>query len=94
MFTHLVLLKKSPWFIYAANEADALSYCANFKDDIVGVAISNGGFEVKQPSIQIKLSRHQQAQIGCDQPKEEVEAESLDKLVDKKLEEAADQALS
>lgn len=93
MFTHLVLLKRSPWFIYAVDEKDALTYVGRFKDDLVGVAISEGGFEVKQPRVEIKLTKHVVEQIELDPTKaplpiqDDEEAQEAEKMIDEILEE-------
>jgi len=51
MFNHLVMLKKSPWYVYAANEADALETCEKYRSNVIGVVSSDSGIvfqEIKQ----------------------------------------------
>ena len=93
MFTHLVLLNKSPWFVYAADEIDALRYVGQFRDNCVGVAVSSGGFEVKQPISEIKLTQNKQELIDLDPTKSkepEMDPKAAEQAVDAALEKSLD----
>lgn len=54
-FTHLVTLKRKPWFIYAQNEEDALTICKRYETDVVGVVCAAEGLEMKTVSTKISL---------------------------------------
>lgn len=62
MFKNLVILKKSPWFLYADNEKDALQVCNKFKDDVVGV-VSGKDLIVKHPRFAMTLEQTETLQI-------------------------------
>jgi hypothetical protein len=46
MFTHLVLLKTDPYYIYCTTESQAKFEAEKFSDDVVGVAHSPEGIQV------------------------------------------------
>ena len=47
---HLVILKRSPWYIYCDGEADAVEVAARFlQSEVVGIAVSTSSIEVKMP---------------------------------------------
>jgi hypothetical protein len=68
MFTHLVILKKEPFFLYADNEKEALKVCDKFKDDVAGV-VSGKNIIVKHPRLEMTLEQKETLQIEA--PKEE-----------------------
>jgi hypothetical protein len=82
MFTHLILLKRSPWFIYSPSEADALETASKFaQHDLVGVVVSKG-LEVKRPIQKVVLEAIEQKLIN-----DYSEVQNLDD-VSKELDEA------
>ena len=96
MFTHLVLLKKSPWFIYCKDEKDALTYASSLTEHLVGIAISQGGFEVKQPRMELRLTQEVTQQIELDPTKNEnfldpTAKEELDAELEKELDSSLEQ---
>lgn len=55
-FTHLIVLKKSPWFIYAASEEDAISTASHYPpQEVVGVVHAPGGLAMKVAKQTIQL---------------------------------------
>lgn len=86
MFTHLVLLKRSPYYIYAANVEDAMKYYDTFKDDFLGVCVAEGGLEVKTPKIEIRLTPVEIMQIEEKKIPDPVSAEEVEIAVEAKEE--------
>jgi hypothetical protein len=68
MFTHIVILKVHPWFLYADNEKEAMKICAKFQDDIAGV-VSGKSLIVKHPRLEMTLEQSEVHQLEA--PKEE-----------------------
>lgn len=62
MFTHLVILKKSPWFIYCQNEKDALKTCDSFQGEVSGIVVGKD-LIVKQPRYVQTLEQAETLQI-------------------------------
>ena len=56
MFSHLVLLKRSPWFIYSVSEDDACQTASHYKTDLVGIVKTKGQYlEVLAPTTKVVL---------------------------------------
>lgn len=55
MFTHLISLKKAPWFIYAQGEDDALKICKRHKDLVVGVVSAPEGLIMQEVKTEVRL---------------------------------------
>lgn len=62
MFKVLVLLKVSPWFLYADNESDALKLCEQYKDDAAGI-VTGENIIVKKPRMALTLEQEQVLQL-------------------------------
>ena len=91
-FTHLILLKKSPWFIYSSSEADALETINKFPpSEVVGVAIAKGDqLEVMTPETRLLLKPMEIKEIEHIQ--KPVDEEVLAKVIDgEKSDEASEQ---
>lgn len=72
MFTHVVMLKCAPYFLYAENEKDALAICDKFKDDLVGIVIGENLF-VKQPQVKFSFDQAVTHQIAYTDKVEKIE---------------------
>lgn len=83
MFSHLVILKRAPWYVYAMDDQDALEICNKYDDDVRFVVGSSGSvtvYELKKTtelvaprSVEmIEYEDHQQMEL-LEEPKEEVE---------------------
>lgn len=62
MFTHLVMLKKEPWFIYCEDEAGALAISSKFQGEVSGIVVGES-LIVKQPRYVHTLSQEEILQI-------------------------------
>ncbi len=67
MFSHLVLIDKSPYFLYCKDEEDALSTAAKAGSHVVGIATGDeGGIIVRKPRSVMTLEQEEVKQIDCD----------------------------
>lgn len=55
MFTHLITLKRKPWFIYSKSQEDALNICKRYKDDVVGVVLAPQGLIMQEVQVEMTL---------------------------------------
>lgn len=56
-FSHLVIVKRSPYYIHCVSEEDAISTGSQFKEDFVGVAVSDGrSLKVMVPKTTMTLT--------------------------------------
>lgn len=98
-FTHLVLLKRTPFYIYAGDEQDALKYCDNFKNDLLGIVVAPGGLEVKVPQMRVKLTPAKTELIDLDPTEkdalvdDEDQREILNNIIDSSLSQAVGEVL-
>lgn len=63
MFTHLVMLKKEPWFLYCIDEKNALEVSDKFPGEVSGIVIAES-LIVKQPRFKRTLEQEQTFQIS------------------------------
>lgn len=67
MFKHIVLLKKSPWFIYTASEEDAIKTGVLFKENMVGIVVHKpNSLEVMKPEMKFTLHPLEIKEISVD----------------------------
>jgi hypothetical protein len=55
MFTHLITLKKSPWFVYSRTQEDALNICKKYGDNVVGVVLAPEGLIMQEVQQTLSL---------------------------------------
>jgi len=55
MFTHLITLKKAPWFIYSQDQEDALNICKKYGDNVVGVVLAPEGLVMQEVHMELSL---------------------------------------
>ena len=74
MFTHLIILKKRPWYIYAGSQQDALKVCKVYQKNVVGVVLAPDGllmqeieqtFNLKVPEVNL-IEMEKEGQVGLD----------------------------
>lgn len=65
MFTHIVFLNVEPYFLYAANEKDALQLCDKFYDSVIGV-VEGKDLIVKHPERKMSLVQDNILQVEYD----------------------------
>ena len=56
MFTHLITLKRKPWFIYSQSQEDALNICARYGDNVVGVVLAPEGLIMQEVQRSLTLA--------------------------------------
>jgi hypothetical protein len=83
-FSHLIILKVSPYYIQSISGEDAIKTCAHYRnDDIVGIAVAkDSGFEVVRPTMIVALKPVEQKFISHQLIEEEEEA--LKEVMDEK----------
>lgn len=92
LFTHLLLIKTSPYFIYCSSEVDAIDTCKRFKrEDIIGVVQAEGGLIVLEPKQTIVLHPIEQKQIELDPTKAEPFFDGVEKEIEQIVKEIEDE---
>lgn len=82
MFSHLVMLKKAPWFLYCESEAIALKTCESFPNEVSGIVVAES-LMVKQPRLVNTLEQAETFQIEAPKEGEPVSADlPLDVQID------------
>lgn len=91
MFKCVVILKRSPFFIYCLNEEEGLNHCKNFVDQVVGVVVSETSLEVKEVKMAPMIANREIKALesrddkdlneACESIKHELDGE-LDKAVE------------
>ena len=67
MFTHLVLMKKSPFYIYSSNEKDALDAAEKVGELLIGIVQTDGKhLIVKVPRKAMTFDQKETKQIECE----------------------------
>lgn len=55
VFTHLIILREKPWFVYASSEREALGVAKKYEDQGVSIVVAPDGLEVMNVEYQPKL---------------------------------------
>lgn len=63
-FTHLIVLKTSPFYIYCADEDDAINQAKRFDvKDVIGIVFAHGGLELLELKVETTLQAKETKQI-------------------------------
>lgn len=54
-FTHLITLKRKPWFIYSTCQEDAVNIAKRYGDNVVGVVFAPEGLIMQEVQMQVTL---------------------------------------
>ena len=90
MFKTLVILKVSPWYLYADSEKDALKICEQYKDDVSGL-VTGENIIVKKPRMALTLEQEEVLPLPPPKTTEETIVSLTDEQLEMDIEEASKQ---